>query len=180
MQRISRGVILAAAALGLFSVVASAQTTGSRVGLGYFRDDAPVGVRVWLNDRFAFDAGLGLALRDYEIPNEDDPESKLSFSFDAGVLFALAGDDNTKFFVRPGIMFHSEPAASDPDESATDFLISGTLGVEHFFSKWFSVQAAHGLALNIHDPGIDGSDSETQVLTEGAGLATLGFHFYFN
>ena len=40
-------------------------------------------------------------------------EKKTSFTIDAGLPYVLAGDETTKFFVRPGITFNSTPVYDD-------------------------------------------------------------------
>lgn len=156
------------------------------LGLGYFRPEAPVGGRAWLNDKTAIDLGIGFALEelaDVESDEPDDTTNKLSFILDAGVPFVVAGDESTKFFVRPGITFASRPVVvasrgGDEFDTESEFWVSGSLGVEHFFTKRFSLQAAHGVVFKSFSPAGDG-DSTIELASEDFGISSIGFHFYF-
>jgi hypothetical protein len=151
------------------------------IGLGYFHPSAPVGARVWVNPQIAIDVGIGFDSREYStysVGKDEDSETKTSIYLDAGVPYVLVGDENTKFFVRPGFAFSSEPNPSSIDDNQTEISISGTLGVEHFFADWFSLGVAHGVYFSSFDPGIEGSDSTTEIGTTALGINTVGFHIY--
>ena len=183
MKRVWTALMVLAATA---TAMATAQAAGEmHYGLGYFRPEAPVGGRVWLNEKMAVDFGIGLENREvgYVTDKATESEKKTSFTIDAGLPYVLAGDETTKFFVRPGVTFASSPvwdAAEDDWASATQFWVAGSLGVEHWFGKHFSLSAAHGLLFKSMDPGTKGSDSVTEFTTESLGIASLGFHFYFN
>jgi hypothetical protein len=155
-----------------------------RWGVGYFRSEAPVGVRAWINPKLAIDAGIGFENKDFPYTENGSTVSdkKTSFTFDAGVPIVLAGDETTKFYVRPGIAFMSTPNWDYGDEkwvSSTEFWVSGDLGVEHWFGKHFSLGAGHGLIFKSVDPGTKGSDTTSGINTEAFGISNIGFHFYF-
>ena len=177
-----KGLLVLMALVLVVAVVApavAANVTPGMFGVGYFRTQAPVGIRYWLTEQFGIDAGLGLSSREYVYGTPLKSETKLSFSLDAGVPYVLVSTDQANFFIRPGVLFKSEPNESSPDDNATTIGISGSLGVEYFLTKRFSVQAAHGLIFTSYDPGIKGSDSSTQFYTEEFGISHIGFHFYF-
>lgn len=157
--------------LGLMaSLAAPVMAAKGMWGPGYFDPNAPVGVRFWAAEKVAIDVGLGLEQQKF------GDDSALKFAFDAGVPFVIAGNNTTMFFVRPGILFISDPI--NKDDAATTLWVRGSLGVEHFFSDRFSIQAAHGLYFENYDPGIKGSDSVTSFGTEGMGISSFGFHYY--
>ncbi|MDM7915141.1 MAG: hypothetical protein QUU85_07725 [Candidatus Eisenbacteria bacterium] len=167
--------------LGLALVgIASEANAESRIGVGYFRPEAPIGVRIWAAPKIGIDLGIGFQTEDVPDPTQQDPNNtstKVGFTFDGGVPIVLVGDaTSTAFFVRPGIAFSSEPVSAD--DNATDIVVSGHLGVEHHFAKWFSLEVAHGIYFSSHDPGTPGSDSTTQFASEAFGISSLGFHAY--
>lgn len=157
---------------------------GVTLGLGYFRPEAPIGGRAWLNDKVAIDAGIGIENKEmsYTANGAAASEKKTSFMVDAGLPYVVAGDETTKFFVRPGVTFHSMPvwdSAADDWATSKQFWVSGTLGVEHWFGKRFSLAAGHGLVFKSMDPGTKGSETSSEFSTEALSLTSIGFHFYF-
>lgn len=169
-----RKSFLAAAMLLAVSALPSFATAG-QYGLGYFRAAAPVGGRIWFTDKVALDAGLGL---NYNKP--DGGDSQTSYIFDAGLPFVVAESGSAKFFVRPGLTYASSPAPTvpAPDNKQTQFWVSGSFGVEYFFTDRFSVQAAHGVVFKSVDPDQAGTKS-TSFESEDFGISNIGFHFYF-
>ena len=170
--------VLALVGAMLVPAVAGAAKPGM-IGVGYFRTQAPIGIRYWVNEQIGIDIGLGLSSREYTYGTPVKSETKMSFALDAGVPFVLVSADQASFFIRPGVLFESEPNAGSPDDNATTIGISGSLGVEYFLSSRFSLEAAHGLIFTSYDPGIKGSDSSTQFYSEEFGISHIGFHFYF-
>jgi len=169
-----RSLLAAVALLALSAAPSSAE--GTKLGLGYFRPEAPVGGRAWLSEKIALDLGVGFSLT-----TPDSGDSQSAFVVDAGVPIVAAESGNAKFYVRPGLTFASSPSptSTDPDNKTTQFWISGTFGVEYFFTDHFSVQAGHGLVFKSIDP--DGAgDKYTQIVSEDFGVSSIGFHFYFN
>ncbi len=167
-----RKPLLAAAALIALSALPAFATNA---GLGYFRPQAPVGGRVWFNEKAALDLGIGFT---YNKP--DGGDSQTSFVFDAGVPYVVATSGAAKFFVRPGFTYASSPSpvVAAPDNKTTQFWVSGSFGVEYFFTDRFSIQAAHGVAFKSVDPDQAGTKS-TAFETEDFGLSNIGFHYYF-
>lgn len=178
MKKVLLGLV---ALVAVLSVAAPVMAAGEmKIGLGYFRPEAPIGARVWVNPKIAIDFGFGFESKEYG--QGDKSETKTSFSIDAGVPFVLAGDETTKFFLRPGILYLSDPnydIAGEEWVTASTIGISANLGVEHFFSKWFSLEASHGFVFATYDPGTEGSDSSTTIYSEALGISSIGFHFYF-
>jgi hypothetical protein len=176
-------VVLAVAALVATAVPAFAQE-GTKLGFGYFRPQAPVGGRAWINDKMAVDVGIGFENKDQS--GGGKVEKKTTLWFDAGMPYVLVGDETTKFFVRPGITYCNSPvwdsgAGTTGDwASSTTIWVSGTLGVEHWFGKKFSLSAGHGLVFQSFDPGTEGSDTSSEIMSEALSIANVGFHFYFN
>ncbi len=182
-------LIVLALAVTALSATPAAAADALKLGFGYFRADAPVGGRAWVNDKVAVDLGIGLANQDMEFTDHSGTvpvvktEKKTSFTVEAGVPYVLVGDETTRFFVRPGFMFGSTPAWDSADRkwvSATELGVSGTLGVEHWFGKRFSLGAGHGLIFKSVDPGTKGSESSSSIMSEALSLSNVGFHFYFN
>ncbi len=170
-------LVLSVLALALALVgPAAAKDMKGMWGPGYFTPDAPVGIRYWLTPKAALDIGIGFSQREIVTDLEGNTETKTGFTFEAGVPFVVASDDNTFFFIRPGFEFANDPV--NADDSSTTIRIRGSLGVEHFFSNRFSLQVAHGIAFQSYDPGTKGSDSSTTLGSEAFGISSLGFHFY--
>ena len=169
-------LLAAVAALSVMFVMPSHATTlKGKWGPGYFRPEAPLGIRWWLNEKLGLDGAIGFR-------SDDASGDRLTdFRFDAGVPIVLAGmGDNTKFFVRPGLRYASTPlpTVAAPDNKQTSLGLTGTLGVEHFFTDRFSVQVATGLIIDSVDPDAAG-DSHTTFASEDFGISSIGFHYYF-
>jgi hypothetical protein len=161
---------VAVMALALVGPAMAAKDMKGMWGPGYFSADAPVGIRYWITPGAALDFGIGFYTKDIS------GETKSGFAFEAGVPFVVAGGETTKFFIRPGFEYASDPV--NADDSSTSFLVRGSLGVEHFFSERFSLQVAHGLYFKSYDPGVEGSDTSTSFETEAFGISSIGFHYY--
>jgi len=162
-----------------------------KVSLGFHNSDAPVGGRYWVNNMVAVDAGLGF--ESSEVPDADpdtDTETvnSLSFWFEAGVPIKLYDVDNAHFFFRPSVVLGLlddrayGTGSADAKWTSLDFVLS--LGGELFFGDHFSVEATHGMKVNMTSVPDEvkndvGADSFTSVSTFGNNLTTIGFHFYF-
>jgi hypothetical protein len=92
------------------------------------------------------------------------------------VAIAFAGNEKTAIWIRPGFGFASVP--DNPDDSTTTVSLSALLGVEHFFSDWFSLGAAHGFELSFTNPGNERYGSYATFGTRAIGVNSLGFHIY--
>lgn len=178
--------VIAAVAIAFVAMPADAQDE-MRIGLGFVNSSAPIGARIWVNPDMAIDAGIGFRHGevysfDSSLGKEDArDDKKLAFDFDGGVVIVMGGGETTKVWIRPGFAFSSDPdwdSSKGEWVSATTISLTGLLGVEHFFSDWFSIGAAHGIAFSSFDPGFDGSDSQTRISSTGIGISSLGFHVY--
>ncbi|MBD3163175.1 MAG: hypothetical protein GF328_13820 [Candidatus Latescibacteria bacterium] len=166
--------------LAVFAVAPAFAADDMKLGLGFFRPEAPVGGRAWISETMAVDLGIGIQAREYSAGGEE--ETKIGFNLDAGLPIVLVDGGDTKFFIRPGLAFASDPVYDSGEgdwTSATEIWFSGDFGVEYFFSDMFSIQGAHGIVFKSIDPGIEGSDTTTQFGTEGFGISRVGFHVYF-
>jgi len=183
-------VLSLAVLVALISPSFAKDMTG-RVSLGFHNSDAPVGGRYWVNNLVAIDAGLGF--ESSEVPDGDpetegETESTFSFWFEGGVPIKLYDADNAHFFFRPSVVLGLlddrayGTGSADAKWTSLDFVLS--LGGELFFGDHFSVEATHGMKINmtsVPDEVKDdvGADSFTSVSTFGNNLTTVGFHFYF-
>jgi len=159
----------------LVATAAPSFAAAGNYGLGYFRPEAPVGGRVWFTDKVAGDVGVG-----FNITSPDGGDSQSGFIVDAGVPFVVHESGAAKFFVRPGVSFASTPSpvVADADNKTSQFWVSGSFGVEYFFTDRFSVQAAHGVVFKSVDPDQAGA-KYTEFGSEDFGLSNIGFHYYF-
>ena len=154
------------------------------MGLGYFRPEAPIGFRYWASDKVGIDVGVG-----FDNVKPDKGTGSTSYLFDVGVPLVLKGGDNLHFFVRPGVAFSSnggkDDATSFANAKVSSLFVSGSLGVEYFFSPAFSVQVAHGVLYQSQNvkyaptvgPAID--ETNTSFRSEDFGISNIGFHYYF-
>jgi hypothetical protein len=173
-MKVRKSIFAALALVALSAAPSFAAST--KLGLGYFRPEAPVGGRAWVSEKIAIDLGVGFSLF-----SPDEGESESAFVVDGGVPIVLQEAGNAKFFLRPGFTFASspEPTVDDADNKLTQFWVSGSFGVEYFFTDNFSIQAAHGVLFKSVDPDAAGG-KYTEFVTEDFGVSNIGFHFYFN
>ena len=94
-------VAVLAFAISIPAVSHAMDMTG-KWGVGYFRPEAPVGIRWWASPKVGVDVGVG-----FTNSNPDVGESNTTFLFDAGVPLVLHSGDNVHFFFRPGFYFTS-------------------------------------------------------------------------
>lgn len=166
--------MLLAFALVVVSAAPSFAAKGT-FGLGYFRPEAPVGGRIWFSEKLGVDLGVG-----FDDVSPDGGTSRNSFVFDAGVPIVAAEAGNAKFFFRPGITFASSPSPvpADADNKTSQTWVSGSAGVEYYFTDHFSLQAAHGIVYKSVDPDLAGG-KYTELVSEDFGISSIGFHYYF-
>lgn len=172
---------VAALALAFTAGVATAQTTpeSGTWALGFHHVDAPIGIRWWLNDKVALDAGLGVGSEE----SAAFDENLSRWALDLGVPILLRSFDRLNFMVRPGLMFVNEETVTDPGppvETGDDsFMTVGVeLEAEVFLTNRFSVSAAHGFAFMNTDPAV--GESTTDWGTTGANFTNIGFHLYLS
>ncbi len=210
MNRIGTLLVLCATvvAVSVYSQDASAQAKEAvgKIGLGYTTSNAPLGVRMWLEDRLAIDAGLGIFVRGREIDVEDPPDAgeppneteTMDWAVDLGALYALKRRENAIFYVRGGLNVDRRYAtglSADGDaehDSQLTFTLSGWGGIELFMTELgfpnLSVQAAVGLGYQyITGPDNKADDDDETDWSFGSstsglnlvGTTQLGFHYYF-
>ncbi len=164
-----------------------------RFGLGYFHNDAPVGFRYWVNDKVGVDFSVGFESQSVWMQSGNDwsKESALSFWVDAGVPYVVFPSDRANFFVRPGVTFASLDdrvyGYYGLDATWTRISITATVGAEVFFGDNFSLEAGHGIAIDMctipDEDGVQGDmrgETEINIRTFDASVTYLGFHFYFD
>jgi len=115
-----RKILLLALGFFLFFGPAGAVDKKGKIGAGFFNDDAPIGARYWLTDRFGIDLGFGINLRNVVDSTRDtnrlplialDPTKKTltDFRFDAGLPVNLVRTEKVNFLIRPGVSFQGVP-----------------------------------------------------------------------
>jgi hypothetical protein len=119
-------ILLLALGLFLFFGTTGAVDKKGKVGLGFFNDDAPIGARYWVTERFGIDLGFGLNLRNVVDSTRDtnwqtfpgsptpltiDPSKKTltEFRLDAGLPINLMRTEKVNLLVRPGFTFQRLP-----------------------------------------------------------------------
>ncbi|MBD3168222.1 MAG: hypothetical protein GF307_01985 [candidate division Zixibacteria bacterium] len=153
-----------------------------KYGLGYFMQDAPVGARYWVNSNIGIDFGVG-----FESQDQGD-ESATSFYVELGVPYVLIDTERANFMLRPGFTYGSldaRPYGINSDEKWTQMTITLMPVAEVFFGEHFSLEAGHGIKINMRSYPDDSAfgaladESFTDIETFGASVTYLGFHFYF-
>ena len=161
----------------IIPVAGQAKDLKGKWGLGYFSSDAPVGARYWFNDKAAVDIGVGLDSRDL------GSVTATSYWFEIGVPYVVYPTDRANFFLRPGLVFASLDdrvyGSGLLDDKWNNITIKLTPGAEVFFGDHFSLQAAHGIMIDLISPPGDNSESRTNISTGAYGISEIGFHFYF-
>jgi hypothetical protein len=100
----------------LFFGTAGAVDKKGKVGLGFFNDDAPIGARYWVTERFGIDLGFGLNLRNVVdstrdtnllplIAQEPTKKTLTDFRFDAGLPLNVVRTEKVNFLFRPGFAY---------------------------------------------------------------------------
>lgn len=146
-------------------------------GLGYFTENAPIGIRYWLDRKFGIDLGFDAA---FSSGNVDG----YRLGIDAGAVYALAHYHYSVVFARIGLGYlyegvdNAQPTPGTHQVSATTFLgaelFLGALGFPNI-----SLQGGYGLTAAYSG----GGGSAFIIGTSSAGLnviaaGTLGFHIY--
>lgn len=148
-------------------------------GVGYFRPEAPIGVRIWTGDKMGIDLGAGFTSN-----SPDVGKSTTSYNFDLGLPYVIANTDNALFFLRPGFGYSSNGVDKGDGNAITMWNVAASLGVEYFFTPHFSAQVAHGVyyaSENIkNNTGATNVDeTNTSFASEAFGISNIGFHYYF-
>lgn len=189
--------MLAVALMITVPAFAVAKDLNGRFGIGYFHNDAPVGFRYWASEKLGIDIGIGFDAQNVysatQVNGETQYDKELATSFwvEVGAPFIVVPTERANFFVRPGVIFASLDNRSQMgggvDASWTRITLLATPGVEVFFGDHFSLEAGHGVAVDItsvpDEAGISEmrrGETELDVRTFDASVTYLGFHFYFN
>jgi hypothetical protein len=191
--------IVFAALLGvlLIPMVAAAQVDHSgKWALGYWDPAAPIGIRYTFSPKMAVDFAVGFAtakVTDYTSTDLSEA-TKVQFHFEAGFPITLAQKDKVNFFFRPGVLvkmipyyFSADDGVTVESKTATDFAVSGILGVEWFPVDDFSLSVGHGIqvvsskGVSLGEPvGPTEPKSETTFNgLQGLDVTKIGFHYYF-
>ena len=138
----------------------------SDVGLGFHHAEAPLGARIWMNDRqsFALDFGVGISSND----TGDDSETDVTVDF--GVPLRLKTYESDAELL------------GDEVERGSKMSVLAELEVEAFILDNFSVSASHGVGVFVTNPpeeeGGEAVDSRTDFGTFGNNLTEVGFRLY--
>jgi hypothetical protein len=176
-------LLLTAVLVMAFAVTSSAKDLTGRFGLGYYESQAPVGIRYWVNEKVGIDGGLGFQSEDgfMEFDDQGQPTGETTsatrFWVSAGVPYVVFPTDRANFMFRPGVLF----GVFDEDyyDPKTRVLIQLHLVAEVFFGDHFSLEAAHGVNIDMQTPADDDADSMMDFGTASGSITQLGFHFYF-
>jgi opacity protein-like surface antigen len=182
MKMFKKIATMAIAAMIAAPAASSAMDMTGKYGLGYFNSNTPVGGRYWINSNFGVDLGFG-----FESLDQGD-DTYTNFHVGAGFPYILADTDRANFFLRPGIAIGSldaRPYGIASESKWTMISISVMPVAEVFFGNHFSLQAGHGLEIEMlsypDEPefGVLAGESRTNIRTLDGSVTYLGFHFYF-
>jgi len=221
---IKRLTLLTLVALLVAPAFSNAKDMTGKYGLGYFTTDAPIGFRYWATPKLGIDVGVGFKSDAAWVGEYDETEDRTvysketasSFWFEVGFPYVVVATDQVNFWVRPGFQFASlDDRIFSPDSKVydadddfeeqgmddvgldakfTQMTISLTPAAEWFISDNFSIEAGHGIKiqmLKFPDDKIPGSDpaeyyygdaggeTETSIVTFSADNVFFAFHFYF-
>jgi len=157
------GVVLPMA----FAGTASAKDMKGRFGAGGQAESlggvaGGLSLKYWVSD-LGIQALLGLAIAGD--PDDDGPaESSTGLGLGLRVLYNFARANDTNMYAGAGVRL----GLIDADATIIDVV----LGVEHFFTDYFSVAGHVGL-------GIDVGGDATNISLGGVSTWGTSFHFYF-
>jgi opacity protein-like surface antigen len=194
---LKRFLAVAAFAAMLIPSSAFAVDHSKQWALGYFFDDAPIGIRYMVTPKVGIDAGFGFQSEDgvdYSSPTGES-SANTQFSFELGVPFNVVKTDRADFFIRPSFAMTSVPYYYRPDnatpyssESVTDTNFGVMLGAEWHATDNLSLSFGHGLGVSSGHPVSAGDpwtgtkpESSTSIATTGltTGASSIGFRWYF-
>lgn len=172
---------ISAAAMMLVFGAGAAHAEGMKGGLGFHTTDAPVGIRHWVSEKMAIDAGLGFQSQDF------GSETISGMTLNVGLPISLKKWDKVNFMLRPGLQYSTEdefadadgnPLTPDTKEKFNTFGVSGEFEVEVELADNFTVSAAHGLGFSSSKLDISGAESQSGFSTTGSNFTSVGFHVY--
>jgi len=196
---LKRFLAVAAFAAMLIPSSAFAVDHSKQWALGYFAEDAPIGVRYMMSPKLGFDFGLGYSTKegeDYAVSDTDPgaTSSNGQFSFELGLPYNIVKTDRADFFVRPSFLMTTVPyfldnGTSTTSESVTDTKFGLMLGAEWHATDNLSLSFGHGFGWATGHGGdaIRGQElnaepqSTTSITTVGSsmGSSSIGFRWYF-
>ncbi len=194
---LKRFLAVAAFAAVLVPSSAFAVDHSKQWALGYFFDDAPIGVRYMMTPKVGLDAGIGFQSEDGEdFSDPGETASNSQFTFEIGVQFNLVQTDRADFFVRPSFAMTSIPYYYSDDggttyssESVSDTRFGAMLGAEWHATDNLSLSFGHGIGVTSShgiSPGepfesANEPESSSSLSTVGltTGASSIGFRWYF-
>jgi opacity protein-like surface antigen len=192
---LKRFLAVAAFAAMLIPSSAFAVDHSKQWALGYFVEDAPIGIRYMLNQKVGLDAGLGYSTSEGPDYSSSDPgatSSNGTFTFELGLQYNLVNTDRADFFIRPSFAMQMVPyfldnGTSVSDESVTDTSFGAILGAEWHATDNLSLSFGHGLGIQSShgvSPGEELNaepESSSSISTVGltTGSSSIGFRWYF-
>lgn len=154
-------------------IVGSSQSIAqAKFGLGWYSMSAPVGGRLWFNDKVGIDLGLGFA-NDKLVGGDDS-----RFHINAGVVFNAIKAGEVNFFIRPGVEYQTNAITVDGELSGK-LIVTADLGAEWFVTDQFSLSVGHGLQFEQLSSPEDSAEWGISAL-RALSFSNVGFHFYFN
>ena len=179
---------LALATLAPLALAGSAQAKDlkGRFGLGGQVDSGLAGglsMKYWISDLglqaivgFAFDAGVDPA-------GDADAVSSTDFRVAIRALYNFARANDTNMYGGAGVSLSTGDMVGGHADMALGVQIDLLLGVEHFFTDYFSVAGHVGLGIKLprDEDTSNSDDTDVQPLTVNLNSISWGtsFHFYF-
>ena len=148
-----------------------------RLGLGYFTDFAPLGVRYWWTPELAVDVGLDAAVT-------SGTTDAWRTGGELGIVYALNSYHYCVVIARGGIGFRATDARGDQSTGMRfDTQVSAFVGAELFMGALgfpnVSLQGGYGLSATwVHQGGTEFVLGVTDAGLSMLGAARLGFHIY--
>jgi hypothetical protein len=156
------------------SVAADDQLSPTRIGVGFHGTRTSLGVRWWLGEKIALDAGFGTTSQDF------GGDELTRITGDLGVPFRLASWDRVGVHLRPGIEYSSEEVPTGYFGSAgTNHVLTASLRFEAevFLVSRVSLSGSFGVAFENNDAATGGTVQTWS--TTGGNFTDVGFHVYF-
>jgi len=193
---LKRFLVVAALAFLFVPATSHAVDHSKQWALGYFFDDAPIGVRYMMSPKLGLDFGLGYSTEEGPDFSSTDPGATSSngqFTFEIGVPYNLVKTDRADFFVRPSfamttVPYYLDNGTSISSESATDTRFGVMLGAEWHATDNLSLSFGHGFGVaSGHGDNLRGDlrnaepESSSSISTVGltTGASSIGFRWYF-
>ncbi len=148
-----------------------------RLGLGYFTDFAPLGVRYWWTPELAVDVGLDAAVT-------SGTTDAWRTGGELGIVYALNSYHYCVVIARGGLGFRATDARGEQSTGMRfDTQLSAFVGAELFMGALgfpnVSLQGGYGLSATwVHQGGTEFVLGVTDAGLNMLGAARLGFHIY--